>query len=308
MSDKLVSIIFICWNRKNEVRITLNKLKNLSYKNKEIIVVDNNSNDGTYEMMQKEFPDVIISKENNNIGIEAYNHALDKTKGEYVFVLDDDSHLEKDAIEKSIEVFEKNLDYGIVAFKIILPETGEVVTRTWNKKELTSFWGCGFAIRRDLIDKLDTFYDKDLFLYTNEYDLAIRTWNIGYKVIYDKDIIAYHRVSSMNRINGRLVEFSVANDIAFNYKYIAFPWIMYTLPNNLFIWFIRSMMEGSLKYWFIGFKKGIKNLNLHKNKKQKLSKEVLSFYLKNHRNFENPISKFFRKFFDNSLLKKVENV
>lgn len=308
MNDKLVSIIFICWNRKDEVRITLNKLQNLSYSNKEIVVVDNNSNDGTLEMIKEEFPNVIVSKEYDNIGIEAYNHALEKTNGEYVFVLDDDSHLEKDSIEKAIDLFEKNQDYGIVAFKVILPETGEIVTKTWKHKELTSFWGCGFAIKRELIDKLDTFYDKDLFLYTNEYDLAIRTWNMGYKVIYGDNIIAYHRVSSMNRVNGRLVEFSVANDIAFNYKYIPFPWIIYTLPNNMLIWFIRSIMEGSLKYWFIGLKRGIINIKKHKHKKQKVKDEVLSLYLNNHRNFENPISKFFRKLLDKTLFKKVENV
>jgi len=306
--DKLVSIIFICWNRKDEVEITLNKLLDLDYNNKEIIIVDNGSEDKTYEMVKEKFPQVQIYRENNNLGIEAYNIALEKSKGDYVFVLDDDSHLESDSIEKTIETFDRNQNYGIIAFKIILPQTNEIVTRTWTNKEITSFWGCGFAIKREVIEKLDYFYDKDLFLYTNEYDLAIRVWNLGYKVIYNDNIIAYHRVSSMNRVNGRLVEYSVANDIAFNYKYIPFPLILYTLPNNLVIWLIRSIMEGSFKYWFLGFRKGLKNLHLHKNKKVVIKKEVIKFYLKNHRNFENPLSKFFRKLQDKTLFNKVENV
>ena len=308
MKSDLVSIIFICWNRKEEVEITLNNLLNLKYDNKEIIVVDNGSEDNTYEMVKEKFPQVQIYQENKNLGIKAYNIALEKTKGKYIFALDDDSHLESDSIEKAINVFENNQNYGLIAFKIILPQTGEVVTKTWKNKEITSFWGCGFAIKRDVVEKLDYFYDKDLFLYTNEYDLAIRIWNLGYKVIYDEDIVAYHRVASMNRVSGRLVESSVANDIIFNYKYIPFPYILYTLPNNLFIWLIRSLLEGSLKHWFIGFKQGITNLKLHKSKKVLIKKEVLNFYLKNHRNFENPISKFFRKFQDKTLFNKVKNV
>ena len=52
MKSDLVSIIFICWNRKEEVEITLNNLLNLKYNNKEIIVVDNGSEDKTYEMVK----------------------------------------------------------------------------------------------------------------------------------------------------------------------------------------------------------------------------------------------------------------
>ena len=301
-----VSIIFICWNRRIEVETTLNELNKIQYINKEIIIVDNGSEDETYEYIKENFPEVQIIRLDKNIGIEAYNIAAQKCRSEYIFVLDDDSHLQTDAINKAINIFKTDSNIGVIGFKIEIPSTGYVATKGW-KRYITNFWGCGFAVRRKVIEKVG-FYDKDLFLYTNEYDFAVRVWEAGYKVIYEDSITAYHRVSQMNRVGGRLIEYSVRNDIFFNIKYIPFPYIIYTMLNNLFIWLIRSITENCLDSWGRGLVRGIKECKSAIKKRKVVKKDILKFYLKNHRNFENPVSKFIRKFKDGTLVNRVKNV
>ena len=84
-----------------------------------IIAIDNASTDGTPEYIRKHFPevDLIENKENlgfgqaNNIGIrKAYDAGAD-----YVFLLNQDAWVEKDTIEKLVEVAEKNPEFGIVS-------------------------------------------------------------------------------------------------------------------------------------------------------------------------------------------------
>lgn len=112
--------IIITYNatRNDWISKCLNSLLNSNLKT-EIIVVDNNSDDSTIEVIRQNFPEVklIESKENlgfgkaNNLGIK---EALKKDY-DYVFLLNQDAWIEKETIENLIKIANENPDFGVVS-------------------------------------------------------------------------------------------------------------------------------------------------------------------------------------------------
>ena len=105
MSEKTqLSIIIVTHNSKDFLRNCLKsvfeKIKDLSF---EVLVVDNASTDGTFEMLKNEFPQVkaIFSKENLGFA-KANNLAIKEAKGKYIFLLNPDTILLDENFEKLI--------------------------------------------------------------------------------------------------------------------------------------------------------------------------------------------------------------
>jgi len=72
----LVTVNILSYNRKDELRNTLTKVYEQDYKNIEVIVVDNASNDGSSEMVIKEFPNAQLIQLEKNIGIAGWNEGF----------------------------------------------------------------------------------------------------------------------------------------------------------------------------------------------------------------------------------------
>jgi GT2 family glycosyltransferase len=275
----LVSIVILSWNRKEKLKYVLTKLREQSYPNIEIIVVDNGSTDGTVEEVERKFTEVKLIKLPRNIGLEGYNIGFKNAKGKYIVVLDDDSYPEKDAIERGIIEFEKDAALGIIAFHILTP-SGEVITKDW-PENVTSFWGCGAMIRKSALEKVG-YYDPDLFIYGNEYDLAIRMWHYGYKVIYNKNIIGYHMLAKSEvRKTKKGMFYGTRGDIWFCFKYFSGKHLFLSLSRVLFRNFTRAINEKSLFSFFKGIIAGFLELGKIKNKKIKINKKIANFYFEN---------------------------
>lgn len=84
-----------------------------------VIVVDNNSTDGTVAFIQKKFPEIILLQQKSNLGFGAANnvgifYAL-KEGAEYVFLLNQDAYLKPNTIEELIKVHKTTTDFGILS-------------------------------------------------------------------------------------------------------------------------------------------------------------------------------------------------
>lgn len=212
MSDALVSVVMLCWNRKEDVRESLTRLRESTYANMEIIVVDNGSTDGTPEMIEAEFPEVRLLKMPENIGIAAYNVGFGQAKGKYIVILDDDSFPEKHAIERMVRRFEADAKLGVVAFDVRnyctlddiknVDEAAENFSTTGNERYIMSFNGAGAGVRADVFRQVG-YYPEEFFLYNNELDTAFRIWDAGYTIRSFPDIVGYHKYSPVNRSSWR---------------------------------------------------------------------------------------------------------
>ncbi len=301
MNELLVDIIFICFNRKDEVLYNIFKMGEYKLINK-VICVDNHSSDGTDEIFKSlNNKNIKYIKLGKNVGIQAYNIAASNSNADILIILDDDSHIDEDAIPKVLNKFNNDSRLGILAFCVKLSKTGENITKDWKDGAATSFWGCGAAVRREIWNRLAG-YNKDLFLYTNEYELSIRCWNIGYKVIYDSSIIAYHRVSNMNRTTKRLIIYSIRNNTYFIKTYFDKKYHIKLLLIDRINWFIRSIMCNSVKSFLYGLVEARRFTNCIIN--NPVDHDIQKFYLYNSRLFELPLKKLKRKIKDGTIFNK----
>ncbi len=236
----LVSVVMINWNRKDILRQTLANFKRQTYPRYEIIIADNASIDGAADMVEKEFPEVKIIRLKQNLGIQGYNIALEKTCGEYIVIVDNDSFLEDEGISKIVGKFQQFPVLGALGCRVYYYYSGEV--HHWHPvirgedclgKGFDSplFNGCAAAVRASVLKKVG-FYPEEFFLYENERDLCTRIINAGYLVKYFTDINAYHMVSPDNSRNERLVFYATRNLIWYFWKYMP---VHIALQRSLFI-------------------------------------------------------------------------
>lgn len=247
--EPLVSIVMLVWNRKDYVEAGLNEIFKSTYQNLEVIVVDNASDDGTSAMVAEKFPSVKLISLNNNIGIQGFNIGFKSAKGKYIVVLDDDSYPLPDSIDLLVHTFESEPEStAIIAGKVINPEQNfKDCTKGW-PKEMITFWGCGAAIRRDLIEEYGG-YCEEFFLYRNELEMSIRFKSHGYNTIYNDKIIFYHHSAMVNRTSVRAFLHNNRNDIYIFWKYYPF----FTSLNYLSKIFVLSFIKSIIKYGLNSF-------------------------------------------------------
>ena len=239
--NPLVTVDILSWNRKEDMRTTLQELKKTTYPNIEIIVVDNASTDGTPKMIEKDFPYVKLIRMSKNIGIAGWNIGFNEANGKYIVVLDDDSYPAPDAIELMVEEFEKtDKDVGIIAFQVRSTEDDRCLTSDWPQQMIT-FWGCRAGIKKDLISRIGG-YEPKFFLYMNEKEFSIRALKNGFKTIYCKDIIAYHKSSFVHRTSFRSFFYANKNNIFTFLKYYDLPSCFNHIARLLIYTFARAIL------------------------------------------------------------------
>ncbi len=113
MENPLVSILIVTYNAEKTIGWTLASIFNQTYKNYEILILDNNSTDKTIETI-KSFnnPKIKIFSENKNLWPYKWlNYLLDKAKWKYIAIQDHDDVWYKEKIEKQVEFLENNKSY-----------------------------------------------------------------------------------------------------------------------------------------------------------------------------------------------------
>jgi len=213
-----IKVSFVFVNR-NNTEIILNALKSLykvgSKYNFEVFVVDNNSEDDTVNSIKKAFPKVNVIGLKKNIGTAAFDIAIPKCKGQYVYFTPGDVRFEKKFLYALVDFLEKNKDAAQASPKLINYSDKSKVDMggTWlsrafysgafkdnilgNKNVEIPYMGAGL-IRKDIIKKFGYLYDKDYFFYGEDVDLGVRLMLLGFKVFYIPSSIVYH-IGSISR-------------------------------------------------------------------------------------------------------------
>ena len=122
--SKDLSIIILSYKQQGLVKQSLRGLRSLNIPlDHEIIVVDNNSQDGLAEMVKNEFMEVKLIEAGENRGYAAGNNlGIKKARGKYILILNPDVTILSDAITKLFDFLEQNPRAGIVGPQIKNPD------------------------------------------------------------------------------------------------------------------------------------------------------------------------------------------
>jgi len=125
-----VSIIIVAWNVRellyNCLKSVYDQTKGIDF---EVIYVDNASEDGSVEMVLKEFPEVKILENGKNEGfIKASNQGIEISKGRYVLLLNSDTVILDNAVEKMVKFADSHPNAAVVGCKVFTPK--EILQRT----------------------------------------------------------------------------------------------------------------------------------------------------------------------------------
>ena len=219
----LVSIIIVNYNGKSYLRKCLESIKKIDYDNLEIIVVDNNSTDGTMEFLVQNHPSVITLKLDQNHGFAKPNNMAAKiARGDFLLFLNNDTKVTPNFLTELVQVLVKDDQIGICQSLLLKPNgemdsSGDFIDTigvVYNSKEpidkireISSARGASMIVRKKLFSDLGGF-DEKFFVSFEDVDLGWRTWIKGYRVAINPKSIVYHY--------GGKTHDSIKNEISFH--------------------------------------------------------------------------------------------
>jgi len=183
-------------------------------------VVDNNSVDGSNQMVEQKFPEVKLIANNNNLGFSAANNqAIKQATGEYILLLNPDTVVEENTFERCVKFMDEHQDAGALGVKMIdgngefLPESKRSLptplvafykifglsalfprSKSFGKyhlgyldneqtHEIEVLAGAFMFIRNKVLDEIGLL-DESYFMYGEDIDLSYRITQAGYKNYY----------------------------------------------------------------------------------------------------------------------------
>ncbi|MFH1824880.1 MAG: glycosyltransferase family 9 protein [Candidatus Firestonebacteria bacterium] len=255
---KDIAVLIVNWNTKEYLKKCLvSIITNCKQDNYDIFVIDNNSYDGSLEMIKSEFKKVNLIENKENVGYgKALNQGIKIVKSKYLLILNSDVELKKDIMSVFLNFMEVNKNIGVVGPKLLNSDgTIQVSYNIFfpgifsfffnrilflyfmklklrkNKVFLKLFYsshktrqvkwigGSCMFIRKSAIEKTG-YFDENFFMYGEETELCLRMKKAGYLVYYlpKVQIIHHEAQSSIKNFDKVFIEM-YKSDIYFIQKY-----------------------------------------------------------------------------------------
>lgn len=117
----MISIVIATHNQKELLLATLAGLKEVDYNQVEVIVYDNNSDDGTADVVEQAFPRVRMLKGEYDLGVaKGFNKAVEKSRGDYLVALQPGVEIKITEVEKGIKYLEETPDVNMVTGQLVV--------------------------------------------------------------------------------------------------------------------------------------------------------------------------------------------
>lgn len=224
------SVIIPNWNGSKLLEDCLKSLRKQTFKDFEVILVDNGSIDNSLEYVKNNFPEVRIVILKKNFGFaKAINVGVKVSRAKYVVFLNNDTSVDKnwlksliacvDSHPEVISVNSKLLNFYdnkiIDGVGILINEVGQARSIGWQEKDKGQYdkeeyifgatGGASLFRRKDFI-KVGLF-DEKYFMYSEEVDFSFRAQFLGYRSIFCPKAIVYHKHKATSKKLPAFIEY-----------------------------------------------------------------------------------------------------
>jgi GT2 family glycosyltransferase len=282
----LISIITLNYNQTDITCAFLESTRELLYPNYEILVCDMASEaDPTPQIMAGNYPNTRVLRSKKNLGFAGGNNwGMRHAKGEYFFIVNNDTEVTPDILDKLLQPFYQHKDIAVTCPKIkyyyrpnIIQYAGfnpmNVYTgRTKSIGEMeedrgqhnisrttSAAHGCAMMVKKDVLTNVGMFAEK-FFLYYEEWDLSARLIRANYKIWYTADAEIYHKESlTVGKSNPIKVYYHTRNRILymrrnsnfFQFTVFSFVFTFFVVPKTMLTFFCRKEFV-HLRYFMKG--------------------------------------------------------
>ncbi|MFY8159696.1 MAG: glycosyltransferase family 2 protein [Candidatus Kapaibacteriota bacterium] len=291
-----ISIVIFTRNRKGILEVALNKYKEQTYQNFEIILLDNGSTDGTPEMIREKFPEIQYIYFPDNLFLYAFNYGVTLASGDLIWRTDDDAYPQENTLfDDIVNKFKKYPEIDILAteiFEININQlskwyNGKIVNNDipLNGIEVPTFIGPGAMIKREIFTKIGGFWDFGF----EETDFATRAIISGYNIRFFPQFVVNHFAdpSSRNLADRRIkyamqftryyTKYFPLSNIYINVIFIHIGFTLFSIFHKLGI---KVLIEGNLSI-ITQMLKTFRTERIKINKKQLENITMGQSYLKN---------------------------
>ena len=213
-----VSVVIPNWNGAAHLPTCLDALRAQTFRDVEVIVVDNASTDDSVELLGREYPEAQVIRLDRNYGFTgACNTGLRAAQGEFLILLNNDTEAAPDWLAEVVAAFERHTEAGMVASKMLLFDRRDIlhtagdVFKTDGTPGNRGVWeedrgqftegpvfsanGGSAAYRKAMLDQIGPL-DEDFFFSCEDVDLAWRAQLAGWHCVYAPRAVVYHKLSA----------------------------------------------------------------------------------------------------------------
>ena len=280
----LISIVTLNWNTTD---ITCDFLISIrernTYPNIEVIVVDNNSKEDPTPAFKGAYPTATVIRNTANLGFSGGNNVgIRAAKGDYLFVVNNDTEFTPHLLEGLLQIFLDHPDAGIVCPKfhyfyakgtieyagyepinIFTGRNGMVGSREldqgqYDEVKVTNYaHGGAMMVSRQVVEQVGGLYEP-FFLYYEELDWSEQIKRKGYKIYYQPASLIYHKESMTTGKSSPLKTFYLTrNRILFMRRNVQWPalsvfvlyLIFFTIPKNTATYSVRGQWAHLKSFW-----------------------------------------------------------
>jgi len=260
----------------------LDSIRKMQCKPLEIIVIDNASKDSPKDFLKTNYPEVTFIQSDQNLGFSGGNNlGIAKAKGDYLYLVNNDTELLEGSILPLLDLFKENPKLGIVSPLIcyhpnqhqhksdliqyagttaVSPYTARNATigsqhldeGQYNKATPTAYaHGAAMMIPRKVVEEVGDMPEQ-FFLYYEELDWCEQIRKAGYEIyveprarIYHKESVSVGQMSTLKTyyLNRNRIFFMRRNKNDFRFLFFGLFLIFFTIPKNSFLYLAKGQFD-----------------------------------------------------------------
>jgi hypothetical protein len=285
----LISIVIPNWNGVAFLPVCLDSLISQSFRDFEVIVVDNGSTDNSRDLLASKYKWVQVVALDKNEGFAGgCNRGISPARGMWVVLMNNDTEAHKDWLKNIAAAIKNKPEYSFFATKIlrfdkreILDGTGDFISRSLfvfrfgqfdtdkgqydGLGEIFSPCGASAIYKKEMLDDVGLF-DEDFFAYLEDIDLGMRAHIAGYRGFFVHDSVIYHiggASTNSEQMSPWVYQQNIRNMFLILFKDIPFPVFLICIPSMIFwhsahLFYVIRRRRELFKYYFIALYESLK--------------------------------------------------